>query len=101
MIIESVARRKNYCSMLAHTPEYVYNASRRANTLHLYVVSNVKKDVLYHFTARIEWGEIRAVIDNVAMTLYSYDDLIDAIYHVFPDDFNNVITILETLLYVE
>ena len=101
MIIESVTRRKNYCSMLAFTPEYVYNASRRGNTLHLYVVSNIKKDVLYHFSARIEDGEIRAVVADVAMTLYSYDELINAIYRAFPDDWNSVITILETLLYVE
>ena len=85
--------------MLAYTPEYVYNALRRRNTLHLYVVSNIKKsDVLYQFTARIENGEIRAVIADVAMTLYSHDELINAIYHAFPDDWHNVITILETLL---
>ena len=104
MIIESVTRnkRKNYCSMLAYTPEYVYNASRRANTLNLYVVSKIKKsDVLYQFSARIENGEIRAVVADVAMTLYSHDELINAIYRAFPDDWNNVITILETLLYVE
>ena len=102
MIIESVTRRKNYCSMLAYTPEYVYNASRRANTLQLYVLSNIKKsDVLYQFTARIEDGEIQLVIDDVAMTLYSHDELINAIYHAFPDGWHDTMTIIETLLYIE
>ena len=102
MIIESVNRRGDYCSMSAFTHEYVYNASRRANTLHLYVLPNNSiPDVPNHLTARIENGEIQLVIADVAMTLYSHDELINAIYHAFPDDWNNVITILETLLYVE
>ena len=99
MIIESVTRRKNYCSMLAHTPEYVYNASRRANTLNCHVVSNDKKSDVLKFTARIENGEIQLVIGDATMTLYSYDELINAIYNAFSDDWHNVITILETLLY--
>ena len=101
MIIESVTRRKNYCSMLAYTPEYVYNASRRANTLNCHVVSNYKKSDVLKFTARIEDGEIQLVIDDVAMTLYSHDELINAIYHAFPDGWHDTMTIIETLLYIE
>ena len=102
MIIESLTRRKNYCSMLAYTSEHVYNAWMRGNTLHLYVVSNDKlTDVIYYFTARIESGEIRLAVGDVTLTLYSHDELINTIRCAFPDDWHDIITILETLLYVE
>ena len=100
MIIESVVREQNRCGIVASTPEHVYNAWIRRNTLHLYILSNDKlTDVINYFTARIENGKIRVVIADVAMTLYSHDELINAIYHAFPDDWHDVITIIETLLY--
>ena len=102
MIIESLTRKKNYCGMVACTPEHVYNAWRRVNTMQLYVLSNDNiTDVIYHLTARIENGEIQLVVDDVTMTLYSHDELINAIYHAFSDDWRDIVTILETLLYVE
>ena len=102
MIIESMIREHRYCSVVAYTPEYVYNAWKRANTLHFYILSNDKiTDVIYYVTARIENGEIQLVIDDMAMTLYSHDELINTIRCAFPDDWHDVITIIETLLYVE
>ena len=102
MIIESMIRKHNYCSMVAYTPEVVYNAWKRGNTLHFYVISNDKlTNVIHYFTARIENGEIQLVIDNVALTLYSHDELISVIKGAFPDDWHDVITILETLLCTE
>ena len=102
MIIESMIREQNRCGIVAYTPEHVYNAWMRGNTLHLYILSNETiTDVINYFTARIENGKIRVVIADVAMTLYSHDELINAIYHAFPDDWHDVITIIETLLYVE
>ena len=100
MIIESMVREQNRCGIVAYTPEHVYNAWIRRNTLHLYILSNDKlTDVIYYFTARIEDGEIHLIVDGEAMTLYSHDELINAIYHAFPDDWHDVITIIETLLY--
>ena len=102
MIIESMIREQNYSSIVAYTPEHVYNAWIRRNNLRFYVISNDKlTDVIYYFTARIENGEIHLIVDGEAMTLYSHDELINAIYHAFPDDWHDVITIIETLLYVE
>ena len=102
MIIESMIREHNYCSMVAYTPEHVYNAWKRVNTLHFYILSTDKiTDVIYHFTARIENGEIQLKTDDVALTLYSHDELINTIRCAFPDDWHDMITILETLLYVE
>ena len=102
MIIESVIRERKYCSIVAYTPEHVYNAWKRGNTLHFYVLSKDKiTDVIYYLRARIENGEIHLVIDDVAFTLYSHDELINVIRRAFPDEWNNVITILETLLYIE
>ena len=102
MIIESMIRERKYCSIVASTHEHVYNAWKRGNNLRFYVLSNKAFDVVYHFlTARIENGEIQLVIDDVAMTLYSHDELINAIYHAFPDDWRDVMTIIATLLYVE
>ena len=102
MIIESITRRNNHCSIVASTHKYVYNAWKRVNTLHFYILSNEKiTDVINYLTARIEDGEIQLVIDNVAMTLYSHDELINAVYHAFPDDWRDIVTILETMLYRE
>ena len=102
MIIESMIRERSYCSVIASTPEHVYNAWMRGNTLHFYVLANDKiTDVNKHFFAHIEYGEIHLVIDDVAMTLYSYDELINTVKYAFLDDWHDVITILETLLYVE
>ena len=102
MIIESMIRERNYCSIVAFTPEHTYNAWKRINTVHFYILSNVKvTDVIYHFSARIENGEIKLAIDDVTLTLYSHDELINAIYYALPDDWLDVMTILETLLYIE
>ena len=102
MIIESMIRENKYCSIVAYTSEHVYNAWKRGNTLHLYVLSkDTITDVAGYLTARIEDGEIQLVIDNVAMTLYSHDELVNTIRCAFPDDVHNIITIVETLLYVE
>ena len=97
MIIESINKR----NIVALAHEHVYNAWMRANTLHFYVISNDKAEVINQFTACIENGEIHAVIDDVAMTLYSHDELINTIRCAFPDDWHDVITIVETLLYKE
>ena len=102
MIIESMIREHRYCSIIAYTPEHVYNAWKRRNTLHLYILSNdTITDVINYFTACIENGEIQLVIDGVAMTLYSHDELVNTIRCIFHDDCHDVITILETLLYIE
>ena len=97
MIIELVTKS----SMVAYTPKQVYNAWKRGNTLQLYVLSSDKiTDVLYHFSARIVDGEIHLVIDDVALVLYSHDELVNTIRCAFPEDWHDVITIIETLLYV-
>ena len=109
MIIESLTRKNNYCGMVAYTPEHVYNAWKRGNNLRFYVISNDKitdatyhfPDVIYYFTARIENGEIQLVVDDVALTLYSHDELVNTVRCAFPEDWHDLITILETLLYVE
>lgn len=103
MIIESMIREHNYCGMVASTHEHVYNAWRRGNTLNFYILSSNKASVVIDrcFTVRIEDGEIQLNTDNVALTLYSHDELINAIRCAFPDDWHDIVTILETLLYVE
>lgn len=102
MIIESMIREHNYCSMVAYTPEHVYNAWKRVNTLYFYILSTDKiTDVIYHFTARIENGEIQLVVDDVTLPLYNHDELLNTIRCAFPDEWHDVITILETLLYIE
>ena len=102
MIINSMVREKNYCGIVASTHGHVYNAWMRGNNLRFYVLSNKAFDVIYRFfTARIEDGEIHAVIDDVALTLYSHDELIDTIKCAFPDNWHDVMTIIETLLYIE
>ena len=101
MIIESMIREHKYCGIVAYTPEHVYNAWMRGSTLHLYILSNdTITDVAGYLTARIENGEIHAVIDDVALTLYSHDELVNTVMCAFPDDVHNIITIVETLLYV-
>ena len=108
MVIQLLKREHNYCSMLASTPECVYNAWKRGNTLHFYILSNdtatvnIFRDVVDYFTVQIENGEIKLVIDGVAFTLYSHDELINTIRCAFPDDdWHDIITIIETLLYRE
>lgn len=102
MIIESMIREHNYCGIVALAHEYVYNAWMRSNTLYFYILSDDKiTDVIYHFTVRIKNGKIKLVIDGVAFTLYSHDELINAIWRAFPDSWHDITTILETLLYVE
>ena len=101
MIIESMIRENKYCSIVAYTPEHVYNAWMRGDTMHFYILSNDSiTDVIYYLKARIETGEIHLMVDDVAMTLYSHDELVNAVRCAFPDDWHDVITILETLLYV-
>ena len=101
MIIESMIRERKYCSIVAYTPKHIYNAWMRGNNLRFYALSNDNiTDVIYYFTAHIENGEIHLVIDDVAMTLYSHDELINTIRRAFPDYCNDVMTIIETLLYV-
>ena len=108
MIIESMRREKNFCGMVAYTPEHVYNAWKRGNTLHFYILSNEYRkpwptfsDVVGNFTACIKNGEIQMLVDGEAMTLYSHDELINLIRCAFPDDWHDVATIIETLLYKE
>ena len=102
MIINSMIREHKYCGIVASTHEHVYNAWMRGNNLRFYVLSNKAFDVIYRFfTASIKDGEIHLVVDDVAMTLYSHDELINTIRCAFPDDWHDVITIVETLLYVE
>ena len=99
MIIKLIHRSGNNCRIVAFTSEHVYNAWMRDNTLHFYVLSN--SDIINYFTACIENGEIRAVIDDVAITLYSHDELINTVKCAFSDYWHDAITILETMLYVE
>ena len=95
-------KEHNYCSVVACTPEYVYNAWIRGNTLYFYILSDDKiTDVIYHFTARIRNGKIKLVFGSVAFTLYSHDELINTIKYAFPESWHDIMTILETLLYVE
>ena len=102
MIIESMIRENKYCSIVAYTPEHVYNAWMRLDTVHFYVLSNDKKaDVLYYFVAHIDDGEIQLLGDEVALKLYSHDELINFIHCVFTEDCHDVVTILDTLLYLE
>ena len=104
MIIESIIREPDYCGMiaLAHEHEHVYNAWMRGNNLHFYILFNDKvTDVIHHFTARIKNGKIKLVVDGVAFTLYSHDELINIIRGAFPDEWHDIITIIETLLYIE
>ena len=104
MIIESMIREREhkYVSIVAYTPEHVYNAWKRDNTLHLYILSNETiTSVINYLTAYIEKGEIQLVIDDVALTLYSHDELVNTIRCAFHEDWHDVITIVETLLYIE
>ena len=102
MIIQSMIKEPNYHSIIAITPEHLYNAWKRGDTLHFYILSNDKKsDVLNHFTAHTENGKIKLMLDDVALTLDSNDELINTVKYAFSDDMHNVITILETLFYVE
>ena len=103
MIIQSMIKEHNFCGIVAFTPEHVYNAWMRDNTLHLYILSNNKISVVINrsITARIENGEIQLMADGVTFTLYSHDELLNTIRRAFPDDWHDITTILETLLYVE
>ena len=102
MIINSMIREHNYCGIVASTNGHVYNAWMRGNNLRFYVLSNKAFDVVYHFfTAHIADGEIQLMVDGEAMTLYSHDELINTIRCAFPDDWHDVMTIIETLLYIE
>lgn len=102
MIIKKLYRTEHNCDIVALTHEYVYNAWIQGNTLYFYVLSNDKKsDVLNHFTARTENGKIKLVLDDVVLTLDSNDELINTVKYAFADEMDNVITILETLFYIE
>ena len=102
MIIKSIHRTEHNRSIVALTHEHVYNAWIQGNKLYFYVLSNDKKsDVLNHFTARTENGKIKLMLDDVALTLDSNDELINTVKYAFSDDMHNVITILETLFYIE
>ena len=102
MIIETMVREHNYCGIVALAHEHVYNAWMRGNTLHFYILSKDKiTDVVYYFIVRIRNGKIQLNTDGVALTLYSHDELINTIRCAFPDDWHDVLTILETLLYSE
>ena len=104
MIIKSMIKEPNYRSIIAVTPEHLYNAWKRGNTLHFCILSNEEKkplmDVVDYFTVYIENGEIQIVADNVTLTLYSHDELINTIRCAFPDDWHDITTIIETLLYI-
>ena len=112
MIIKSMIKEHNYRSIIALTHEHLYNAWKRGDTLHFYILSNANEekkpwpafmDVIGYFTVYIENGEIQLVIDDVNLTLYSHDELINTIRCAFPDnddDWHDIITILETLLYI-
>lgn len=100
MVIKSMDRGHNYCSVVALTHEYVYNAWMRLDTLHFYVLSNDKaSDVLNHFIAHIGDGEIQLLGDDVALKLYSHDELINVIRCAFPEEWHDMVTIIETLLW--
>lgn len=108
MIIELMNRQHNFCSIVASTHEHVYNAWKRGNTLHLYILSNEEKetwptfrDVVSYLTVRIEAGEIQLIAENEALTLYSHNELINTIRGAFHDDWHDIVTIIDTLLYVE
>ena len=102
MIIESMIREHNYCSIVAFTHEHVYNAWKRGSILHFYILSrDAVTDVVYHFDVYIENGEIHLMADDVALTLYSHDELINTIRCAFYERWHDIITIIETLLYVE
>ena len=102
MIIKSIHRTEHNCSIVAMTHEYVYNAWIQGNKLYFYVLSNDKEsNVLNHFTARTENGKIKLELDGLALILDSNDELINTVKYAFSDDMHNVITILETLFYVE
>ena len=49
----------------------------------------------------IKNGKITLVVDGVAFTLYSHNELVNAIRWAFPDEWHDVTTIIETLLYIE
>lgn len=99
MIINSMIREHNFCGIVASTHEHVYNAWMRGDTMHFYVLSD--RDVTSHFIARIKNGKIKLVIDGVAFTLYSHDELMNTIRCAFPDEWHDIKTIIETLLYTE
>ena len=102
MIIKSMHRTEHNCSIVAITHKFVYNAWIQGNKLYFYVLSNDKKsDVLNHFTACTENGKIKLMLGDVVLTLDSNDELINTVKYAFSDDMQNVITILETLFYVE
>ena len=102
MIIKSISRTEHNRNLVALTHKYVYNAWIQGNKLYFYVLSNDKKsDVLKHFTARTENGKIKLMLDDIILILDSNDELINTVKYAFSDDMHNVITILETLFYVE
>lgn len=103
MIIKKLYRAEHNCDIVALTPEYVYNAWLQDNTLYFYVLSNDNKsNVLNHFTARTENGKIKLTLDdNITLTLDSNDELINTVKYAFADEMSNVITILETLFYID
>lgn len=108
MTINSMIREHNFCGIVASTHEHVYNAWMRGDTLHFYVLSDENRkqwptfrDMTSHFIARIGNGKIKLVIDGVAFTLYSHDELMNTIRCAFPDEWHDIKTIIETLLYTE
>lgn len=102
MIIKSIHRTEHNRSIVAMTHEYVYNAWIQDNTLYFYRLSNDKKaDVLNHFTARTENGKIKLMLGDAVLTLDSNNELINIAKYAFPDDWHDVTTIIETLLYKE
>ena len=108
MIIRSIIKEQNYCGIVALAHGHVYNAWMRGDNLHFYILSNEEekpwpalRDVVYNFTAHIENGEIQLLAPDVALTLYSHDELINTIRCAFTDDWRDIITIVETLLYRE
>ena len=102
MIIKSIHRTEHNRSIVALTHNYVYNAWIQGNKLYFYVLSNDKKsNVLNHFTARTENGKIKLMLDGAILTLDSNDELINTVKYAFSDNMDNVITILETLFYIE
>ena len=108
MIIRSIIREQNYCGIVALAHGHVYNAWMRGDNLYFYVLSNEEekpwpalRDIIDCFTVRIKNGKIKLVIDGVAFTLYSHDELINTIRCAFTDDWRDIITIVETLLYRE
>lgn len=102
MIIKSIHRTEHIRSIVALTHKYVYNAWIQGNKLYFYVLSNDKKsDVLNHFTARTENEKIKLMLGDAVLTIDSNDELINTVKYAFSDDMDNVITILETLFYIE